>query len=47
MTRRFIKSPEPTAVSSSRSFAAKADGAAVAIHAAGRRWLFSHRPKMF
>ena len=35
-------SPEPTAVSSSRSFGAKADGAcrsAVAVHVAGRRRL--------
>ena len=35
-------SPEPTAVSSSRSFGAKADGAvrsAVAVHVASRRWL--------
>ena len=31
--------PEPTAVLSSRSFGAKVDGAAVAIHAASRRWL--------
>ena len=34
--------PEPTAVSSSRSFGAKADGAfssAIAVHVASRRWL--------
>jgi hypothetical protein len=44
MTPPPNQSPEPTAVPSSHSFGAKADAAAVAIHAASRYGSVVERP---